>query len=80
MDTIYVPPNFWVLMNSEMSSGNWPSILGDNTPNIVDHSFFSDDMIVWEPYLYGDYYVRAYFTPDSTALREITRGEIKALF
>ncbi len=65
---VYSPPypleNFWVLENTELSAGGWPSILGDNTPQTVDHSFFSDDFIVWEPWVIqgpsaNDYFIRS---------------------
>jgi hypothetical protein len=61
---IDVGNEFWGLVNTEMSAGGWPSILGDNTPQTVDHSFFSDDFIVWEPWVIqgptaNDYFVRA---------------------
>jgi hypothetical protein len=81
---IYVDANFWGLINSEMSAGGWPSILGDNTPNPVSHSFFSDDFIVWEPWIIGgstanDYFIRA---EESIwpGLNESTWGSIKTLF
>lgn len=47
---------FWGLVNLEMSTGGWPSTLGDNTPNFtVDaHSFVSEDFIVWEPWIGGE--------------------------
>jgi hypothetical protein len=76
--------NFWGLVNSEMSAGGWPSILGDNTPNPISHSFFSDDFIVWEPWIISgatanDYFLRAtegWFP----GLDESTWGAIKTLF
>lgn len=56
----YSPPevtdrHFWVIVNSEMSAGGWPSTLCDNTPNFtgIPHSFYSDDFIVWEPWETG---------------------------
>jgi hypothetical protein len=80
--TITVDQNFWGLVNTEMSAGGWPSILGDNTPNPTSHSFFSDDFIAWEPWIIGgatanDYFLRVgeYF-----GLHESTWGSIKTLF
>ncbi len=65
----YNPPiateqKFWGLVNTEMSAGGWPAVLGDNTPNTTDHSFYSDDFIVWEPWIISgatasDYLLRA---------------------
>lgn len=80
------PYQFWVIINSEMSGGGWPSILGDNTPPAVgnDHSFFSDDFVVWEPWAAagdpegpGDYFIR---TNGESALNNSTWGTIKALY
>jgi hypothetical protein len=79
---IEVGQNFWGLVNSEMSAGGWPSILGDNTPNPVSHSFFSDDFIVWEPWIISgatanDYFLRA---GQYIGLDETTWGSIKTMF
>ena len=80
--------NFWGLVNTEMSAGGWPALLGDNTPNTTDHSFFSDDFIVWEPWIItgsvaSDYFVMASGTivPDTTgALDAASWGAIKGLY
>ncbi|MBD3369403.1 hypothetical protein GF402_03455 [Candidatus Fermentibacteria bacterium] len=80
---IQTAEEFWQFINTEMSSGNWPSILGDNTPNSVDHSFFSDDMIVWEPWVIQGPGANDYFDRMSDwvpALEEETWGSIKSLF
>ena len=70
--------NFWIIANTELSSGGWPSILGDPSPPAVCHSFFSDDFIVWEPWgELGDYFVR---TTGTMALSSSTWGSIKALY
>jgi len=76
-------PDFWSLINTEMSSGGWPSVVCDNTPQASSHSFFSDDFIAWEPWIVqgptaNDFLIRAYgqFSP----LDESTWGSIKALF
>ncbi len=72
--------NFWGLANTEMSAGGWPAILGDAAP--VGHSFNSDDFIVWEPWAYGDYFVRiSAVIPDTTlALDNTTWGSLKVAF
>ena len=85
----YVPPiateqNFWALINTEMSAGGWPSILGDNTPNTTDHSFFSDDFIVWEPWIItgsiaSDYFIMASGTIGPVSLEFESWGAIKGL-
>jgi hypothetical protein len=76
---VEVEVNFWVLINTEMSSGGWPSVLGDySMPGDAGHSFFSDDFIVWEPWgEMGEYYIVA---TTGTALEATTWGSMKALF
>jgi len=70
---------FWVLINSEMSGGGWPSVLGDPTYT-TDHSFFSDDFIVWEPWGMGDYFIRTNGWPEGYGLAGATWAGIKTLF
>ena len=75
---------FWALVNTSMSAGGWPAILGDNTPNTVSHSFFSDDFIIWEPWIIqgpmaNDYLARASGTILS-ALESESWGAIKGLY
>jgi hypothetical protein len=79
---IEVEQNFWGVVNTEMSAGGWPSILGDNTPQPVSHSFFSDDFIVWQPWVMGgatanDFFIRG---ESCLGLDETTWGSIKTLF
>jgi hypothetical protein len=79
---IAVGADFWGLINTEMSAGGWPSVLGDNTPNPTSHSFFSDDFIVWEPWVIAgatanDYFVRSTGT---IGLDQSTWGAIKGLY
>lgn len=71
--------NFWCLVNTEMSAGGWPSILGDySMPGDAGHSFFSDDLMVWEPWgEMGEYYIVAIF---ELSLDPTTWGSMKALF
>lgn len=47
---IQVDQEFWVLVNTEMSAGGWPSLLGDGGPVSTAHSFHSDDFINWQPW------------------------------
>lgn len=63
--------DFWGLINTEMSAGGWPSVLGDNTPNGTgyDHSFFSDDFMAWNPWV-----------PEGVGLEQDTWGAVKALY
>lgn len=82
---ITLPVQFWVIVNTEMSGGGWPALLGDNSPQpVTSHSFFSDDFIVWEPWVIGgpnanDYFVRVYGTP-VLGLEESTWGSLKTLW
>ncbi len=84
-DSILTEPDFWLIENTELSAGGWPAILGDNTPGSADHSFYSDDFIVWEPWVLqgseaNDYLIRAHGSPVDMALESRTWGGIKALF
>jgi hypothetical protein len=88
----YDPPissdgiGFCAVVNTEISGGGWPSLLGDNTPNPVDHSFYSDDFIVWQPWVMGgatanDLFIRAdAYTGWPPGLDQLTWGAIKTLF
>lgn len=76
---VEVPADFWVLVNTEMSAGGWPSILGDNSEEPVPHSFYSDDFIVWEPWFDGrNYFVAVLAEFDN--LGAISWGELKSMF
>jgi len=70
--------DFWVIENTIMSSGGWPSILADGSPPSVDHSFYSDDFLVWEPRIM-DYLIRSSGEFQSS-LENSTWGGIKAVF
>jgi hypothetical protein len=75
--------NFWGLDNSEMSAGGWPSILASGTyMGPPEHSYSSDDFIVWEPFpsdpYYGDWFIRAH--GEFQSLNSTTWGAVKALF
>ena len=80
-----VAQNFWGIVNTEMSSGGWPSILADGVyKGLPDHSYFSDDFIVWEPWsgdpVYGDFFIRAHGTFIMGSLDPTTWGSVKALY
>ena len=84
-DSIHVQPDFWLLENTQLSAGGWPSIAADGTPNSKSHSFFSDDFSVWEPWIVGgdmacDYLIRAHGAPVGLSLQSESWGGIKALF
>ena len=85
----YDPPldcgnSFWVLVNTAFSSGGWPSVLGDNTPQpSASHSFYSDDLAIWEPWilqgpLANDLLIRAHGS--FMGLQPATWAGIKGLF
>ena len=83
-DCILCEDEFWVFANTEMSSGGWPSVLGDNTPGWTgtSHSYFSDDFVVWEPWLTqgpisNDFIIRSRY---NAGLEPATWGSIKTLF
>lgn len=80
---VHTDPNFWVIENTEMSTGGWPSTLGDNTPNSADHSFYSEDFQTWEPWVIqgpgaNDLFIRC--EDDPCSLEGFTWGSIKTLF
>ena len=83
-NSIECEDEFWVIDNAEMSSGGWPSIIGDNSPNgtFGDHSFFSDDFVVWEPWVIqgptaNDFFIRSEY---EGGLEPATWAGIKTLF
>ena len=74
-----VEQNFWALINTEMSVGGWPSILGDDsTPGDAGHSFYLDGVAleIWE---LGEYYIGVSGWPNYS-LGAITWGSLKALY
>jgi len=83
----YWPPiqteaDMWVVANTQMSGGGWPSTLGDNTPQAVSHSFHAGPLFDWEPWIVqgptaNDYFIRAMYP---VSLQPGTWGSIKALF
>ncbi len=77
-----VEPDFWCLINTEMSAGGWPSVLGDySQPGDAGHSYFSDDFIVWEPWgEMGEYFIAVTGYIPGEALNTTTWGAVKALF
>ena len=72
---ILIEANFWAIANTEMSAGGWPASLGDEFPE--GHSFYSDDNIIWEPWI-GDYFVAV--EPCIYALTGTTWGSLKVAF
>lgn len=79
---VMVNNNFWALANTELSSGGWPSIISDDTNSEVAHSFFTNDFILWEPWIPGDgqsnYFIAV--SPALWSLNATTWGGLKAAF
>lgn len=78
---IVTEANFWCLGNFEMSSVGTPSTLADeNFGTDSEHSFQSDDFIVWELNSTAvDYMIRVY-ADLSGAMNNTTWGSLKATF
>lgn len=74
--TIPIVSDFWIVVNTELSSGGWPSLLGDGSA-AIERSFSSSDFIVWDPWELGDYMIRSVW---DLALESETWGSIKALY
>ncbi len=49
-DWVVIDAQFWVIQNTELSLGGWPSLLGDDSDNPIAHSMVSDNMSLWEPF------------------------------
>jgi hypothetical protein len=73
---IVADSNFVCLVNTEMSSGGWPSQLRDDTPNFTGnaHSFDSSGWMET-----SDWLIRAHGEPE-LGLSQRSWGGIKALF
>lgn len=76
-DSIAADPNFWLMVNTELSAGGWPSTLADAENS--GHSFFSDDFMVYDEAI-GDWLFRAHGQPYDMSLQCDTWGGIKALY
>ena len=49
-DWIAVDVQFWIIQNTQLSSGGWPSLVADNSNQSCTHSMISPEMIVWIPF------------------------------
>ncbi len=67
---------FWILENTEMSLGGWPSLLGDIGPNFTGQarSFWSDDFFIWSPWMGGE------ASSNLVSLEHLSWGGIKSLY
>ena len=72
----WVNSGFWLFINTEMSNGGWPSILGDSGPNFTGsaRSFVSSDFIIWEPW--SSFEASTYLL----SLEQDSWGQLKSLF
>jgi hypothetical protein len=81
--TYYDPPlpiegQFWGIVNCTQGQNVTLSVFGDGTPG--EHSFFSDDFMVWESWGdVGDYMIRAHGSCEMP-FGATTWGSLKALF
>lgn len=69
--------DFWIVVHTGMSSGGWPSLLGDGTPGAEFHSYFSSDGTLWQSWGEGDFIIRTH--GGMAGLEAETWGSIKAL-
>ena len=69
-------PDFWCLLNTELSAGGWPALFVDGTPG--EHSYFSDGFI-WEPMNLGDYFMSVGNELESS-LQGTSWGALKVVF
>lgn len=77
---VEVETDFWCIVNTELSTGGWPSLLGDNAQGTVPHSFYSDDYMVWVPWAIGaacNYFISI---GTVTSLFRSTWGALKSAF
>ncbi|MCK5035977.1 MAG: hypothetical protein KAS73_08815, partial [Candidatus Sabulitectum sp.] len=79
---VEVEANFWLVVNTEMSAEAYPSSLGDGAGSAVSHSYYSDDLIIWEPWIpptgISNYFMAVEVDP--LALDGTTWGSLKATF
>lgn len=76
-DPVPVDQTFWVIDNSGMSAGGWPSILADDQTEI-NHSWLYGES-GWEEFVWGEYFVAVDWSPGSS-LDRITWGMLKSVF
>ncbi len=82
---IHITANSWVLANTELSTGGWPSLLSDEMTSQETHSYYSDDFTVWNPWgtpgACGDYFVSLLVSLNPPySLTSTTWGSLKATF
>lgn len=81
---VFNPPiqcgvTFWVVMDCWPMGSGRPYALADGTPNLISHSYKSENWEVWEPFTHGDFFFRAHGTLQLD-LEESSWGAIKTLF
>lgn len=78
---IVTEANFWCIGNFEMSSNGTPSSLADQDQGILsEHSFQSDDFIVWELNNKAVNYMTRVYADLSGAFSNTTWASVKATF
>ncbi|MCK5131093.1 MAG: hypothetical protein KAR40_02950 [Candidatus Sabulitectum sp.] len=81
-----VANDFWTVINLEMSGAGYPSSYMDKGPNVgqTPHSFGSEDMIIWEPFIHPDdplnFMMRVYADLIPMSFDNTSWGSIKAIF
>jgi hypothetical protein len=71
-------PDWWQIINTELSSGGWPSHIGDASPPVVPHSY-THVGFSWVPCYTSDFFIRASGSL-TTSLENGTWGSIKSMF
>jgi hypothetical protein len=74
---ISVDYDFWILENTELSAGGWPSIASDANQAAVAHSFYLDG-VDWTPWEYNFFVSCLVFPGD--AFDPMSWGSIKTVF
>ncbi len=87
-DWVSTDVDFWVVQNTELSSGGWPSLLSDGSDWSVTHSWVSDDFITWAPWIdpyggKGQFFIQVimeYPWSHGADFSAITWGGLKSVF
>ncbi len=86
LNSITVESQFWIIQNTDLSLGGWPSIIGDHGGLPVVHSMVRENMSLWEPYTpanetNGNFFIRTLYDPwPWSSLAPQTWASIKTVF
>ena len=72
-ENITVGSDFWILENTELSAGGWPSAILDGSPPIIPHSYGNEGWIIT-----GDMFFRCF--ADELSIESISWGALKTVF